>query len=205
MPPPTITLRGAWSLNRNSSPGCRARKLAADGAQKLTSARFGCCRNMSNQSPSVTAMTRLIAILFRLPLCREGQDDAVRYRLFGRRRNAVQFHLRQHHDDRNLDMGECIFASIAVDHSAMMAQRGTNGLPFVAGSGYRHKISNGHAASSCMVTGANASESRRPRVGNQARSVWGKVGSIGVVRANHYLQTSAAQFPAFASCQTAPR
>src|SRR5690606_15487521 len=47
------------------SPGCRARKLAAEGAQKFTSARFGCWRSMSNQSPSVTAMTRLIAILFR--------------------------------------------------------------------------------------------------------------------------------------------
>src|SRR5262245_48184105 len=66
MPPPTIMLRGAWSLNRNSSPGCRARKFAADGAQKLTSARFGCRRSMSNQSPSVTAMTRLRPILFRL-------------------------------------------------------------------------------------------------------------------------------------------
>jgi hypothetical protein len=60
-------------------------------------------------------------------------------------------------------------------------------------------------ASSCMVTGANASESRRPRVGNQARSVRGKVGSVGVVRAKHSLRTSAAQFPAFAPCQTAPR
>src|ERR1700677_1250392 len=65
MPPPTITLRGGWSLNRKNSPGRRARKFAADGAQKLTSARFGCCRSMSNQSPSVTAMTRLMAILFR--------------------------------------------------------------------------------------------------------------------------------------------
>jgi hypothetical protein len=56
----------------------------------------------------------------------------------------------------------------------MMAQRGTNGLPFVAGSGYRHTISNGHAASSCMVTGANASESRRPRVGTKRGPSGGK-------------------------------
>jgi hypothetical protein len=68
MPPPTITLRGAWSLNRNNSPGWRARNFAADGAQKFTSVRFGCCRSMSNQSPSVTAMTRLIAVYSTAPL-----------------------------------------------------------------------------------------------------------------------------------------
>src|SRR5215213_3374452 len=62
MPPPTMTLRGAWSLNRNISPGWSARKLAADGAQKFTSLRFGCRRSISNQSSSVTATTRLIPI-----------------------------------------------------------------------------------------------------------------------------------------------
>ena len=62
MPPPPITLCGARSLNRNSSPGWRARKFAAEGAQKLTSPRSGCRRSFSNQSPSVTAMTRLMPI-----------------------------------------------------------------------------------------------------------------------------------------------
>ena len=191
-----------------SEPGRDVRIAREQAVRLIESGKLHCVwsgRALSAEAPSVTAMTRLIAILFRLPLCREGQDDAVRYRLVGRRRNAVQFHLRQDHDDRIPDMGERIFAGLAADHSAKMARRGTNGLPFVAGSGSRHKISNDYAASSCMVTGANASESRRPRVGNQARSVRGKVGSVGVVRANHSLRTSAVQFPAFAPCQTAPR
>jgi hypothetical protein len=53
--------RGACSLKRKSSPGCSARKLAGDGAQKFTSLSSGCRRNISNQSPSVTATTRLTA------------------------------------------------------------------------------------------------------------------------------------------------
>src|SRR5258708_38497953 len=85
MPPPTITLRGAWSLNRKNSPGRRARKFAADGAQKLTSARFGCCRSMSNQSPSVTAMTRLMAILFR----------CLQFAILGRRQRLGQQRVEQ--------------------------------------------------------------------------------------------------------------
>ena len=63
MPPPPITLRGAWSLNRNSSPGWRAQNFVAEGAQKLTSLRSGCRRSISNQSPSVTAMTRLMPMI----------------------------------------------------------------------------------------------------------------------------------------------
>ena len=62
-PPPTITLRGACNLNRNSSPGWSARKFAAEGAQKLTSFRLGCRRSISNQSSSVTAITRLMPIV----------------------------------------------------------------------------------------------------------------------------------------------
>src|SRR5471030_1534048 len=56
-PPPTMKLRGAWSLNRNSSPGAKARKFLADGDQKLSSANSGLTRRWSNQSPSVTATT----------------------------------------------------------------------------------------------------------------------------------------------------
>jgi hypothetical protein len=62
MPPPTMKFLGACSLKRKISPGCRARKLAAEGAQKFTSPMSGRWRSISNQSLSVTAITRLIAI-----------------------------------------------------------------------------------------------------------------------------------------------
>src|SRR5260221_6335254 len=42
MPPPTIMLIGACSLNRNSSPGCKARNDFGDGDQKLISVSAGC-------------------------------------------------------------------------------------------------------------------------------------------------------------------
>src|SRR5208283_836943 len=58
-PPPTMKFRGAWSLNRKSSPGLSARNVRSDGDQKLTSVKCGSARRWSNQSPSVTATTNL--------------------------------------------------------------------------------------------------------------------------------------------------
>src|SRR5690606_30900842 len=61
-PPPTMKLRGECSLKRNSSPGVSARKGLPDGAQKFSSANPGRWRRNSNQSPSVTAITKRMLI-----------------------------------------------------------------------------------------------------------------------------------------------
>lgn len=67
-PPPTMKFLGECSLNRNISPGVRARKLDAEGAQKFTSAKSGFFRSIWNHSQSVTAMTRLMPTGLRFPL-----------------------------------------------------------------------------------------------------------------------------------------
>src|SRR5258706_4754879 len=58
-PPPTMKLRGLWSLNRNSSPGASAlNRWLPPGCQKLTSSSAGWLASSSYQSPSVTPTKR---------------------------------------------------------------------------------------------------------------------------------------------------
>src|SRR5260370_9887931 len=70
-----MKFNGAWSLNRKSSPACRALNGEAPGAQKFTSEGSDCARRCSNHSPSVTATTRRTDM--SLPRCEEAElyDD----------------------------------------------------------------------------------------------------------------------------------
>src|SRR5262249_14561073 len=54
-PPPAMKFSGLCSLNRKSSPGCRARyNWFPPGCQKLTSSTWGSCLKKRYQSLSVT-------------------------------------------------------------------------------------------------------------------------------------------------------